>query len=162
ARSVSFHRWHPGMEGSGSLQPRSVELFESSEVPRRIREIVTGEGIDILQLDYAQLGQYALPRIAGVKVVLVEHDIAFRSCARRRRMRSPYASDPIFGYSLMEWLRLLRYELYVTRRADQVHVMSAEDGAYLARFQPDGWSRLRVVPNGVDLQRFRVPARQRR
>src|SRR4029079_359600 len=29
ARSVSFHRWHPVMEGSGTLQPRSVDLFDS-------------------------------------------------------------------------------------------------------------------------------------
>jgi glycosyltransferase involved in cell wall biosynthesis len=155
-----FHHWRPGLRPDlRGLKPPLVQLFDAPEVRALVNDILSREQIDILQLEYTELGQYGLPRFARVKVVLSEIDICFRSRARRRRagMHRRYTLDRIFGSSLSDWMRQFRYELQVTRRADQVHVMSNTDGAYLARFLPDGWRRLRVVPNAVDLDDYRPP-----
>ncbi|HWN42154.1 MAG TPA: glycosyltransferase [Thermoanaerobaculia bacterium] len=156
-----FHHWRPSLRPDRwGLQPPGAQLFDAPEVRSLINEILSREKIDILQLEYTELGQYGLPRYARVKVVLSEIDITFRSRARRRRagMHRRYTLDRIFGYSLADWMRQFRYELRVTRRADQVHVMSEVDGAYLARFLPGGARKIRVVPNAVDLEEYRPPA----
>ncbi len=155
-----FHHWRPRLQPDRwGLKPPGVQLFEAAEVRSLVNEILSREQIDILQLEYTELGQYGLPRFARVKVVLSEIDICFRSRARRRRagMHRRYTLDRIFGSSLTDWMRQFRYELQVTRRADQVHVMSHTDGAYLARFLPGGWREIRVVPNAVDLDHYRPP-----
>ncbi len=159
-----FHHWRPRLQPDlWGLNPPGTQLFEAPEVRALINEILSREQIDILKLEYTELGQYGLPRFARVKVVLSEIDICFRSRARRRRagMHRRYTLDRIFGYSLTDWMRQFRYELQVTRRADQVQVMSHADGAYLARFLPGGWRSLRVVPNAVDLEVYRPPDESR-
>jgi glycosyltransferase involved in cell wall biosynthesis len=95
----------------------------------------------------------------GVKIVLTMYDISFRSYARRRRagLHRRYGVDPAFGLSLIDWMRLLRYELRAARRADQIHVMSGADARYLARFLPTRGKTIRVVPNAVDLDHYTVP-----
>jgi rhamnosyltransferase len=150
---VYFHHWRPGFKPDPwGLKPKGVQLFEAGEVRAKVVEILARERIDILQLEYTEMGQYGLPRFARVKVVLTEIDITFRARARRRRagMHRRYVLDQIFGTSWTDSLRQLRYELQVARRADQVHVMSQTDGDYLARFLPSGWRTLRVIPNAVD------------
>ncbi|HXO20184.1 MAG TPA: glycosyltransferase, partial [Thermoanaerobaculia bacterium] len=156
-----FHHWRPRWQPDlWGLKPPGVQLFEAPEVRGLIAEILSRERIDVLQLEYTELGQYGLPRFARVKVVLTEIDISFRSRARRRRagMHRRYALDRNFGHSLADWMRQFRFELQVARRADQVHVMSNEDGAYLAPFLPAGWKTIAVVPNAVDLDDYRPPA----
>ncbi|HEV8581915.1 MAG TPA: glycosyltransferase [Thermoanaerobaculia bacterium] len=160
-QKLNFHHWRPRWQKDiWGLKPRGVQLFEAPEVRSLVNEILSREQIDILQLEYTELGQYGLPRFARVKVVLSEIDISFRSRARRRQagMHRRYELDRVFGHSLTDWMRQFHYELQVARRADQVHVMSHADGAYLARFLPGGWQTIRVVPNAVDLGDYRPPA----
>jgi glycosyltransferase involved in cell wall biosynthesis len=165
-KQLYFHHWRPELRPDRwRLAPGGAQLFDSPEVHERLRQIIAEADIDILQLEYTEMGQYRRSARDGVKVVLTEIDITFRARARRRRvgMHRRYQLDRIHGYSLVDWLRQLRYELTLVRRTDQVHVMSAADGAYLARFLPDGWRRLRVVPNAVDVDYYRlVPRDQRR
>jgi 2-polyprenyl-3-methyl-5-hydroxy-6-metoxy-1,4-benzoquinol methylase/glycosyltransferase involved in cell wall biosynthesis len=156
-----FHHWRPTFKPDRwGLKPSGVQLFEAAEVRERINQILAGERIDILQLEYTELGQYGMPRFARVKVVLTEIDIAFRSLARRRHagLHRRYPWGRAFGHSLGDCLRQFRYELQVARRADQVHVMSASDAAYLRRFLPDGADKVCVVPNAVDLDLHSPPA----
>jgi hypothetical protein len=54
----------------------------------------------------------------------------------------------------LEWQRLFTFEIRCCRRVDQVHVVSAADGAVLAPYLHDCWKRLRVIENGVDTARF--------
>lgn len=155
-----FHHWRPTLRPDRwGLRPRSAQLFASPEATELIRAILAGQRIDILQLEYTEMGQYGLPRFARVKAVLTEIDVTFRSRARRHRigMHRRYTRDRVFGHSLTDWMRQLRYELQVARRADQVHVVSAADGEYLASFLPAGQRTLREVPNGVDLEHYRPP-----
>ena len=156
-KTLHFHRWEPSLKPDRlGLEPRSAQLFESPAARAKINEILSLHNIDILQLEYTELGQYGLPRFARVKVVLTEIDITFRSRARRRKagMHRRYPEDRLWGYSRGDWMRQLRYELSVARRADQVHVMSDADGACLAQFLPGPRSRIVTVPNAVDLEEF--------
>lgn len=157
-KKVHFHHWRPRLQPDlWGLKPNGVQLFDAPEVHSRINDILSQEQIDILQLEYTELGQYGLPPYARVKVVLTEIDISFRSNARRRLagMHHRYTIGRIFGHSLTDWMRQFRFELQVARRADQVHVMSHVDGAYLARFLPGGWQKIRVVPNAVNIADYR-------
>ena len=157
AKSVRFHPWQPRpYYDRWGLQPTFAMLFKSDAVRSLIRQIVSDERIDVLQLEYTELGQYGAERYDGVKTVLTLHDISFRSYARRRKagMRRRYRLDKAFGLSVVDWMRLFRFELRVARLADQVHVMSEADGAYLARFLPSGEKTIRVVANAVDLDHY--------
>ena len=158
AKKVHLHRWEPDFSRDRlGLDAPSQRLFHSEELARRIAQILSEEKIDILQLEYTELGQYGLPEFSRVKVAMSEIDIAFRSLARRRRkgFHERFVGSRAFGHSFGDWMRQIRYELQVVRRADQIQMMSAEDAEYLAAYLPDGHRRLRVVPNAVDTDAYR-------
>ena len=158
AKKVHLHHWEPDFSRDRlGLDAPSQRLFHSDELARRIAQILSEEKIDILQLEYTELGQYGLPEFSRVKVAVSEIDIAFRSLGRRRRkgFHERFAASRAFGHSFGDWMRQVRYELQVVRRADQVQMMSAEDAEYLAAYLPDGHRRLRVVPNAVDTDAYR-------
>jgi polysaccharide biosynthesis protein PslH len=56
------------------------------------------------------------------------------------------------GYSLVQWLKLARYERGVIHGVDGVAAVSEEDRRMLLRLQPA--ARIGVVPNGVDTEHF--------
>jgi glycosyltransferase involved in cell wall biosynthesis len=56
------------------------------------------------------------------------------------------------GYSLVQWLKLARYERQAMRGVDTVAAVSEEDRRALLRLQPA--ARIGVVPNGVDTAHF--------
>src|SRR5262245_6690158 len=55
-------------------------------------------------------------------------------------------------YSLVQWLKLVRYERRVMRDADAVAAVSEDDRRTLLRLHPA--ARIGVVPNGVDTAHF--------
>jgi glycosyltransferase involved in cell wall biosynthesis len=160
---VWFHPWQPdrhspGRPPPGLLEPPSAHLFADPRVAFAIRDLVERHRIDVVELEYTELAQYR--RAAGrVPVILVEHDVSWRSFGRRRRLGLPrrFPASRVFGATFGDWMRLLRYEVAACREVEQVHVMSAADAAYLGRFLPDSTRRLRIVPNGVDCAGFRPP-----
>lgn len=158
-KKVSFHHWQPRFDRPlGKLLPPNARIFESHRAGQRVLDLLKTHRIDVLQLEYTELAQYR--RLAeNVKVIVVEHDIAFRSLHRRRQLgfAERYPGSKIFGATFGDWMRLLRYEVTACRQAEQVHVMSAEDSQYLAAFLPDGAKRIRIVPNGVDTSYYCPP-----
>lgn len=59
---------------------------------------------------------------------------------------------PAAGYSLLQWLKLRRFERQACRRASHVLAVSAPDARALAGLVPG--LQPTVVPNGVDLQAY--------
>ncbi|MEM7480147.1 MAG: glycosyltransferase [Acidobacteriota bacterium] len=158
--SLHFHRWQPSLKADfWGLTPPGAQLFRSADVTERLQSLVSAYDIDILQLEFTELGQYAT-RVAVPKTVLTEIDITFRSRSRRRAagFHRRYIHDRVFGTSRGDWMRLFRYEVAVCEGVDQIHVMSEDDGRYLASFMADGSRRVRVVPNAVDTERIRPGA----
>ena len=157
--SVHFQHWWPVLRydlwGLGAPGPK---LFRSKEAGERLRALVASEGIDIVQLEYTEMGQFA-GAVSGARTILTEIDITFRSRFRRRAagFHRRYTHDREFGTSLGDYMRLLRYEVKACERTDQVHVMSPADGAYLGSFLPDGERRIRAIPNAVDTDSLRPP-----
>jgi glycosyltransferase involved in cell wall biosynthesis len=150
---LDFHRWRPQLRPDWrGLQPPSALIFASPLAEAKVRDLVIGYNIDVVQLEYTELGQYAAAVPEGVPVILTEHDIAFRSFARRRRLgfQRRFPEGRAFGTTRHDQRRLMRYELASDRAVAQIHTMSEDDGRYLARHLADGARRIRVVPNGVD------------
>ncbi|MEM7052022.1 MAG: glycosyltransferase [Acidobacteriota bacterium] len=155
-----FYAWQPILAPDfWGLRAPGVQLFRSPAVTRRLQQLISEKNIDILQLEYTELGQYA-PRVAVPRKILTEIDITFRSRYRRRRagFHRRYRHDRVFGTSRGDGHRLFRYEVEVCETVDQVHVMSEDDGRYLASFLSDRGERIRVVPNAVDTQRLQRPS----
>lgn len=154
---VEFSHWAPRFDDDPtSDRPRSFQLFWYPELRDLVLQIIEEESIQVVQLEYTELGQY-IPLVPdGVPVILTEHDISFRTHRRRLRLgfADRYPESQNFCASKADLRRIFLGELNACRRADLVHVMSHEDGAFLARFLRSGWERLRIAPNGVDCASF--------
>ena len=158
---VHFHHWKPrGRPDFFGLTPPNAQIFSTPAVSRRIRGLVERFDIDLVQLEYAELGQY-VGDVGKARVVITEHDIARQQHKRRRKLafHKRFPEGRAFGASFLDVLRIGRYELDICRRADRVLVMSEDDGAFLAPYLKDGVDRVRVVPNAVDTA-FYAPPKQ--
>ena len=163
-RKLYHYHWIPrGPHDPWGIEPKGAQLWDVPSAHALINEILASEPIDILQLEYTEMGQFGRPDYARVKVVLSEIDVTFRTRLRRHRagINRRYAVNRNFGNSLMDILRELRFELRAAARADQIHVMSEADGTYLGRFLPSGGRTIRVVPNAVDVDEFTPPSAPR-
>lgn len=157
---VDFHHWRPQLKADRlGLVPPNAQLFASDRATAKIRDIVLGHRIDLVQLEYTELGQYREAVPAGVPVILTEHDIAFRSFRRRRALgfHRRFPEGGAFGTSGADARRLMRHEILSCRKVEQIHTMSVDDAEYLSSFLPDGADRLVVAPNGVATDFYREP-----
>jgi glycosyltransferase involved in cell wall biosynthesis len=151
-RRVFFQQREQALSVSSrpDLPPEAAE-FASPRVAERLEALVQAHGIDVVLLDYTELGQYA-KACGGAKVVLVEIDIWFRSAARRDGLGFFQRYGGAGGQPLARLRK--RYELEACRAVDQIHVMSAVDGEFLARHLEESAHKIRIIPNGVDLEQF--------
>jgi GT2 family glycosyltransferase/glycosyltransferase involved in cell wall biosynthesis len=122
----------------GSTEPHAVREFRNRDLAWLIhRQILTKE-IDILQLEYTVLGQYA-GRYRRIPSILFEHDIYFQSIARRL----PFITNTVEKMQARwEYLRALRYELRMLPSPDRVQVCSSDNRDYLTSFLPALESRI--------------------
>lgn len=147
-----FFQLLPNPGDTASDLPPEAAMFSSSGVRERILSLLEAHRIDILVLEYAELGHLVTVAPPSTRVVLVEHDIHFRS----RERRAILGFEQRFG-STKKYDResRRRYELEACRRADQVHLMSEADRSFLSAALGEASEHLRVVPNGVDTLRYR-------
>ncbi|HET8547775.1 MAG TPA: GNAT family N-acetyltransferase [Bryobacteraceae bacterium] len=123
-----------------SLLPPEVNEFKSSWVKRYLAASRREFAIELMQIEYTQLATYEGD-------VLVEHDVTFDLYAQvLAREKTPAAR--------WNWWRWRRFERSALARYRAVIAMAAKDQALL------GVPHVRVIPNGVDLARFR-PAPER-
>ena len=115
-----------------SLEPHAFREFRSADFAWIIhRQIYTRE-IDVLQLEYTAMGQYA-GEFRRMPSILFEHDVYFQSIARRL----PFLKNPIQRIQARwEYLRALRYELRLLPKVDRVQVCSRENAEHLLSFLP--------------------------
>jgi GT2 family glycosyltransferase/glycosyltransferase involved in cell wall biosynthesis len=135
----------------GSILPHAVREFANSDLEWLIHRQIYQRRIDVVQLEYTPLAQYA-GRFRRIPTALFEHDVYFQSIARGiAYMRSPLDR----ATARVEYLRALRYELGALGRVDQVQVCSRENGDYLASFLPRVAPR--IVPGlraGIDTSSY--------
>ncbi len=134
-----------------SITPQATREFKSQDLARLIHRQLFLKRIDVLQLEYAALAQYAL-RFRRTACVLFEHDIHFQTLARGRE-HFGLAADRI--YAAYEYLRALRDELRRLPVLDRVQVCTTENRRYLAGFLPGMASRIQDgLRAGIDTSRY--------
>jgi GT2 family glycosyltransferase/glycosyltransferase involved in cell wall biosynthesis len=135
----------------GAISPHSVREFRSPDIEWLFHRQMYLHRIDVVQLEYTALGQYA-GAFRNVPCVLFEHDVYFQSIARAL----PYVRG--IGPKIKaqyEYLRALRYELPMLRGVDRVQVCSTANKKYLLEFLPD--LEERIDDNfraGIDTSRY--------
>jgi O-antigen biosynthesis protein len=116
----------------GSIEPHAVREFRNADLAWLIHRQIYTRHVDILQLEYTVLGQYA-GQYRHIPSILFEHDIYFQSIARRL----PFIGNTIERVQARwEYLRSLRYELGMLPGQDRIQVCSRENADYLISFLP--------------------------
>ena len=128
-----------------TLLPPEVREFHSPGMWWALMEERRAFGFELLQVEYTQLARYGGD-------ILVEHDVTFDLFGQvaRRAQGAPHTLA-----AWWDWFRWRRFETRQVRRYRRVVVMSAKDAEMLGPAAPTA-----VVPNGVDLQRFRAEPEQ--
>lgn len=121
-----------------SLRPPEVKEFFSPYVQSILNDIRKRYSIGILQVEYTQLAPYGGD-------ILVEHDVTFDL-----HQQVVAASGSLQArWDLKRWRR---FERVAVNSYTRVVVMSEKDADLLGRTP-----NIRVIPNGVDVNRFRLP-----
>jgi GT2 family glycosyltransferase/glycosyltransferase involved in cell wall biosynthesis len=152
-------RLEPRQKALGSIEPHAVREFRSADVGWLIHRQIYTRRIDVLQLEYTVMGQYA-EQFHGIPSILFEHDIYFQSIARRL----PYMSNFLEKMEARwEYLRSLRYELRMLPNPDRIQVCSRDNAGYLTSFLPELKGRIDdCYRAGIDtsLYDFRLEGRE--
>jgi GT2 family glycosyltransferase len=135
----------------GSLTPFAVREFRSADLDWAIHRRLLTERIDVLQLEYTQMGQYA-GDYRRIVTALFEHDVYFQSIARGLSQRARPAA-------IYEYLRALRFEISMLSRIDHIQVCTEPNRAYLAGFVPSAKARIHAgLRAGIDTSLYRLMA----
>jgi len=114
------------------LVPYAASEFRQPDLAWLIHRQIFLKQIDLLQLEYTPLAQYA-GGFRQIPSIVFEHDVYFQSISRGL----PFATNLTTRIkSSFEYLRALRFEVSVLPKADRVQVCSRENGEYLASFVP--------------------------
>jgi glycosyltransferase involved in cell wall biosynthesis len=133
--------------------PRWASEFRSDELAEDIREVASSFRPDVVQFLHTSMGQYR-SCVNGASVVVTALDIAF--IAHRRRIAAVGGLDRL--HARFEWLRMLRHEAALFRRADHVIAVSEHDAGIIR--QVAGHARITAAPPGVDAAQLAPRARR--
>lgn len=148
-----------------SPQPDLALRLPSRQFQARLEQWLREESFDVIQVEGIEMGQYALAlrrgRLLGNRTALVFDNHNAEYVLQRRAFLTDVQQPkrwPAAGYSLIQWLKLRRYERQICQAADRVVAVSETDAEALRRLLPG--LRPAVVPNGVDIEFF-CPERPR-
>lgn len=133
--------------------PYQKTAYYTPAMQRAIDTFVASHQVDVLTIEYAQMGYYQLP--GTVPCVLDQHNVENEIFYRT------YRTDPLSLrklYSLLEWRKFQRDELAICRKFPLIVTTSERDRQVLATHIPT--SSFVVIPNGVDSAYFRPSATQ--
>ena len=141
----------------GSILPFAVREFSNADLDWLLHREIYNRRVDILQLEYTALGQYAKD-FRRLGCLLFEHDVYFQSIGRGlpgtrgvvRKTKSAF-----------EYLRALRYEMNVVRRFDRIQVCSPENRDYLVSFLPDLADKIDDNRAGIITSRYQFKLNDR-
>jgi glycosyltransferase involved in cell wall biosynthesis len=111
---------------------------------------------DVVQIEAIELAPY-MPTVEAAKprplIVYEDHNAEWvlqrRACLTDLRTPRRW---PAAAYSLVQWMRLKRYEADTCRRADRVVAVSEADRDAILAIAPG--ITVTVVPNGIDLEEY--------
>jgi GT2 family glycosyltransferase/glycosyltransferase involved in cell wall biosynthesis len=130
ASTEYVERLEPRQKALASMEPHAAREFRSADLAWLIHRQIYCRRIDVLQLEYTVMGQYA-GQFHRIPSILFEHDIYFQSIARRL----PYMKSFLEKMEARwEYLRSLRYELHLLRKPDRIQVCSRDNADYISSF----------------------------
>src|SRR6185436_4566122 len=91
----------------GSIEPHAAREFRIPDLAWLLHRQIYTQRIDVLQLEYTVLGQYAA-QFRCIPSILFEHDVYFQSIARRLPFMTDFTEKIAARW---EYLRSLRWEL---------------------------------------------------
>ena len=118
---------------SFSLRPGAVTEFASEDLEWLIQRTIRNRKIDVLQIEYTNLGQYACG-FQRLICCIFEHDVYFQSIARQIRSN---ASVLFRIPAMLEYLKSMHWELEMLRHFDLVQVCTEPNRNYLLSFKPE-------------------------
>jgi O-antigen biosynthesis protein len=159
-KTVEFHvRTSDRNPHLASITPHAVLEFSKPELEWLIDRQILLHEIDVVQLEYTMMGQYARPfnRLASA---LFEHDVYFQSIARS----VPFMRGPVERLKArFEYLRAIRFELELLPRFDHIQVCTLENRNYLESFLPALAPRIdHGMRAGIDTKIYPYPGGPRR
>jgi glycosyltransferase involved in cell wall biosynthesis len=135
----------------GSMEPHAAREFRNRDLAWLIHRQIYLQRIDILQLEYTVMGQYA-GGYAHIPSILFEHDVYFQSIARQLPGMSGVIPK---NTARFEYLRALRYELRLLPKLDRVQVCTSNNAEYLESFLPELRGRIDGENRaGIDSSRY--------
>lgn len=151
AASVEYIIRMPGRpKGLGSIVPFAVREFGNPDLEWLLHRQIYLHNIDVLQLEYTVLGQYAAD-FQRLACVLFEHDVYFQSIGRGLpgTLGLVHKSKAAF-----EYLRALRFELNALPHFDRIQICSPENRDYLLSFLPELRGKLDDNRAGIATSRY--------
>ncbi|MBS1825276.1 MAG: glycosyltransferase [Acidobacteria bacterium] len=138
--------------GFGAISPYAVREFANADLDWIIHRTMYLEKVDVLQLEYTNMGQYAGDYHNIVNAVF-EHDVYFQSIGRGLgQPGAPLRKASAF----FEYLRAIRFELNMLERMDHIQVCSLENRNYLLSFLPQLGSKMdATLRAGIDTSSYR-------
>jgi len=142
-----------------SISPHAVHEFHTPEIEWIIQRQTLLRRIDVIQLEYTALGQYAR-RYKNLACALFEHDVYFQSIGRSL----PYINGSIERIKArFEYLRAIRFELNLLPLCDEIQVCTRENKAYLEGFLPSLAPRIDTgLRAGIDTSLYPYPGGPRK
>ncbi|MDQ2711006.1 MAG: glycosyltransferase [Acidobacteriota bacterium] len=122
-------RPHFPIEGVWAFTPCAIQEFGVRDFAWRIHRTIYFQKVDVLQIEYTILGQYA-GAFLHIPCFLFEHDISVQSL--RRRLTTSRFDFDLF----LEYLRMRIYEPGLLKRFSRVQVCSGENARFLLRLFP--------------------------
>jgi GT2 family glycosyltransferase len=152
ATTEYFVRMEGRPKGFGSLTPYAVREFANDDLRWAIHRTILLHRIDVLQIEYTNMGQYA-EEFGQIVNILFEHDVYFQSIGRAlAKPGNPLGKIP----AAYEYLRALRYELTMLPHMDRIQMCSRANESYLAEFAPELRPKMQSgLRAGIDTTRYR-------
>jgi GT2 family glycosyltransferase/glycosyltransferase involved in cell wall biosynthesis len=142
-----------------SITPHAVHEFHTPEFEWLIQRQILLHRVDVVQLEYTALGQYAR-HFDRLVCALFEHDVYFQSIGRAL----PFMRSPVEGLKArFEYIRAIRFELSLLPRCDEIQVCTLENKRYIESFLPKLAPRIDAgLRAGVDCSLYAYPGGPRR
>jgi glycosyltransferase involved in cell wall biosynthesis len=126
--------------------PAQVAEYRNRAMEELIRSLCLERGVDLVQLEYTQMAGYR-DQTETIPTLLVEHDIT----STLHRQLAEMSGD---AGARWEYERWLTFEREALQESNAVWTMSHQDREIAVNFGAAP-AAVSVVPNGVDLVRFR-------
>lgn len=140
-----------------SPEPDMAHRLPSQDFAATLRAMLEGDRYAAIQVAGIEMAGYipvARAVVPRTPIVFDDHNAEYLLQARAAAVDARHlASWPRAAYSLVQWLKLKRYEARVCATANAVLAVSEADATALRSLGVA--ARIRVVPNGVDTDYYR-------